>query len=76
MTPLQHLGYFALDLSFAALCAVIFYRIGYNRGWRDSNRSADDAYQSGKKDADDWWIHAEAEVDRTRAEMWKKGTGR
>lgn len=73
MTPLQHLGYFALDISFAALCAAIFYKIGYSHGWRDSNRSAEDAYESGKKDADDWWIGAESAVERTRQAMWKKG---
>jgi hypothetical protein len=46
-----------------------FHRWGYRKGQRDSFEAG---YLAGRKDIDNWWMKAEAEVDEVRVKIWRE----
>jgi hypothetical protein len=51
------------------LIAIAFHERGYRRG---SKASYQNGYEFGRRDADNWWIAVEAQVDEARRQIWKE----
>ena len=56
-------------ISLGLLACAWFRDRGYKAG-------VSDGYEQGRKDADNWWIGIEAEIDQSRQALWKKGVRR
>ena len=63
-------GIFAL-VSGIALLALYFRQWGYKAGFRDG---AEKGFESGRKSEENWWLNADAEVDRERVKIWREET--
>lgn len=48
---------------------AVFRDFGYKAGVKKG-------YAAGRKDADNWWIEMETEVEGTRRKMWREGIER
>lgn len=59
----------AIALCFVVLTCAYFEHHGYKKG-------VEDGYEQGRRDADNWWLGCEGEIDQARQEMWKKGVRR
>ena len=59
----------AVFISLGTVACAWFRDRGYKSG-------ISDGYEQGRKDADDWWIGTESEIDQARRELWKKGAKR
>jgi hypothetical protein len=46
-------------------CLSIARHRGYTRGLQQG-------YKMGRKDADDWWIATESEIDQARKKSWRE----
>lgn len=47
------------------ISAIIFFVLIHFSGYKAG-------YESGRKDADNWWLGVEAGADRARQEIWRK----
>jgi hypothetical protein len=57
------LGLLALGL--LLLLLIGFRDLGYKSGFNEG-------YQQGRKDADDWWVGAEQQADQARQTIWRE----
>jgi hypothetical protein len=46
-------------------CLVAAFIVGYETGSRGG-------YKRGRREADNWWIHAEEKVAQVREQIWRK----
>jgi len=73
MNLLEALLLFLGELVAIVLIALGFHEWGYRKGLKAGK---DEGYksgvESGRKDADNWWIEAETQVDRERQKIWRE----
>lgn len=63
----------ALPLAFAIWCFV-WHEFGWKRGYGEGfDKGLKDGFEAGKVHADNFWIHAEQDVDQVRQKMRKEG---
>ena len=73
-------------LAIGIFCAIYFheygwkrgsakgYEMGYQRGFEEGHQKGlKEGFEAGKMNADNFWIHAEQDVDQVRQKMRKEG---
>lgn len=61
--------YFGGEICAILVVSLAAYRHGYQKGLR---RGLEKGYDSGRVDAEAWWLKQGAEVDKAREAIWKE----
>ena len=56
-------------VGFVVVLCMAFRDIGYESGYEKGHEQG---YNDGRKEADNWWISAEWEVDEARKQIWRE----
>jgi len=70
MTTLGYAALAILLLLFSVCSHLCLYKLGYADG---KDKGFEKGVELGRKDADNWWINAEQEVDQARVKIWREG---
>ena len=69
MTTLGYAALALLVLLYSVASHLWLYKLGYGKG---KDKGFEKGVELGRKDADNWWINAEQEVDQARVKIWRE----
>jgi hypothetical protein len=68
VNPWLAVSLFVGELIAIVVLLLAFHERGYKCGVKDGSKAG---YEHGRRDADNWWISTEREVDQERQKIWK-----